>query len=252
MKTLATDLDGTIYIEDRLIKDVKESHNKLIKENFRIIYTTNNSSVHPIKIANKLENLLNTEIEPETIVTPLKVLSKFIKNKNIKFYIHGTEELINFVSEIATVTTSIHDSEMILIGRKEIINTKEINEIIKFVKNGKKIMGMNKDLSFPSYDNKEKIGNGAVIKLIEDELNINIKSFGKPESLYSEYIKKKYKDIDFMIGDRVDTDILLGNNIDATTFLVTSSIKNYMEDSIADYNFNNFSECVSFILKNSK
>ena len=53
-----------------------------------------------------------------------------------------------------------------------------------------------------------------------------------------------------MIGDRVDTDIVLGNNLNAKTFLVNSSVKNHMKNNIADYKFDKFSECVSFILKN--
>ena len=111
-------------------------------------------------------------------------------------------------------------------------------------------MGMNKDLTFPTYDNKEKSGNGAVLKIIEEEIGIDIKTFGKPDIYYLNYLINKFKNIDFMIGDRVDTDIVLGNHLKAKTFLVSSSVKNHMKNNIADYEFNNFSECVSFILKN--
>ena len=40
------------------------------------------------------------------------------------------------------------------------------------------------------------------------------------------------------------------SKIKAKTFLVSSSIDNYMEDKLADHKFNNFSESVSFILHN--
>ena len=250
MQTLATDLDGTIYIEDKLIDQVQESHNELLKKNIKIIYTTNNSSQNPLRVHNKLEKLLKTEIDIDSVVTPLRVLNDYLLKKNLKIYVYGSEDLTSYINKISKVTTSINDSDLILIGRKEINNEKNISEIIDYVKKGKKIMGMNKDLSFPTYDNKEKRGNGAVIKMIEKAADIDIQTLGKPDITYFNYLNNKFKRIDFMIGDRVDTDVVLGNKLNATTFLVSSSVKNYMKNNIADYKFNNFSECVSFILKN--
>ena len=250
MQTLATDLDGTIYIEDKLIDQVQESHNELLKKNIKIIYTTNNSSQNPLRVHNKLEKLLKTEIDIDSVVTPLRVLNDYLLKKNLKIYVYGSDDLTNYINKISKVTTSINDSDLILIGRKEINNEKNISEIIDYVKKGKKIMGMNKDLSFPTYDNKEKRGNGVVIKMIEEAADIDIQTLGKPDITYFKYLNNKFKRIDFMIGDRVDTDVVLGNKLNATTFLVSSSVKNYMKNNIADYKFNNFSECVSFILKN--
>ena len=86
--------------------------------------------------------------------------------------------------------------------------------------------------------------------MIEETADIDIQTLGKPDITYFNYLNNKFKRIDFMIGDRVDTDVVLGNKLNATTFLVSSSVKNYMNNNIADYKFNNFSECVSFILKN--
>ena len=50
MQILATDLDGTVYIEDKLIDNVQESHNYLLNKRIKILYTTNNSSQNPIRI----------------------------------------------------------------------------------------------------------------------------------------------------------------------------------------------------------
>ena len=63
-------------------------------------------------------------------------------------------------------------------------------------------------------------------------------------------LKSNNNDISFVIGDRVDTDIVLGNNLGAKTFLVNSSIDNFMNIDLADYNFESFSESVTFIIKN--
>ena len=84
MQILATDLDGTVYIEDKLIDNVQESHNYLLNKRIKILYTTNNSSQNPIRIQKKLENLLETEIDIDSVVTPLKVLNEYLHNKKLK------------------------------------------------------------------------------------------------------------------------------------------------------------------------
>ena len=250
MKTLATDLDGTFYIDDKLIKGVKSSYYKLIENNFNILFTTNNSSIMPNTICKKLQNLLSTEIDIDTIVTPLVILEKYLLNKINNIYVYGSLELENYVKTISTVTNQIDKSDLILIGRKDNINSDEVVKISYHINLGINAMALNKDLTYPAAGNKQIPGNGAVVKIIEENTNKKIESFGKPDLLYTEYLKNYKQNISFMIGDRVDTDIVLGNNLLANTFLVNSSIDNFMNDDLADYCFESFSESVSFIIKN--
>ena len=53
---------------------------------------------------------------------------------------------------------------------------------------------------------------------------------------------KQFPQIFAVIGDRVDTDILLAKDIDAKSYLVNSSIKNYLDEDIADFKFDTFSQ----------
>ena len=111
---------------------------------------------------------------------------------------------------------------------------------------------MNKDLTFPINDHEFKDGNGAIVREIENLVGSSINSFGKPDSFYLEYLLKQFPKIFAVIGDRVDTDVLLAKKIDAKSYLVDSSIKNYLDEDISDFKFDTFSESVSSIIKNSK
>ena len=129
-------------------------------------------------------------------------------------------------------------------------NNSEINEIIKSVSIGKNILSLNKDLTFPT-EFGEKAGNGAVVKIIEDELSISIPTLGKSGNHYSSYFIQNKITVKFVIGDRVDTDIIFGNNLNAKTFLVSSGIKNYLDVNIADIQLNKFSDVVPFLTEQS-
>ena len=250
MKIIATDLDGTLFKGETLIDGVKESILELRNHNVEIYFTTNNSSQSPIEIQNKLVSLLNIEIDIRKIITPLIIFKDLFSNRFNKLYVYGTNGLKKYIETLNIEIVSLDSSQAILIGRKEINKDQEINDIISHVKNGIQIYCLNKDLTYPT-EFGEQPGNGAIVKIIEDELSINIESLGKSGELYPSYFDNNNIKIDYVIGDRVDTDIMFGKNLNAVTFLVFSGVDNNLDTNLADYQLNNFSNVVPFIVENS-
>lgn len=250
MKIIATDLDGTLFKGETLINGVKESILELRNHNVEIYFTTNNSSQSPLEIQNKLVSLLNIEIDIRKIITPLIIFKDLLSNRFDKLYVYGTNGLKKYIETLNIEIVSLDSSQAILIGRKEINKDQEINDIISHVKNGIQIYCLNKDLTYPT-EFGEKPGNGAIVKIIEDELSINIESLGKSGELYPSYFDNNNIKIDYVIGDRVDTDIMFGKNLNAVTFLVFSGVDNNLDTNLADYQLNNFSNVVPFIVENS-
>jgi len=247
---IATDLDGTIFKGQTLIDGVKEGLLKIINEGIEIYYTTNNSSQTPSEIKDKLEYLLQLNIDISKIITPLVIFQNLYSNNKSNIFIYGSDNLKNYIKNLNINVTSLENAELVLIGRKEENNFSEINEIIKNVSLGKNILSLNKDLTFPT-EFGEKAGNGAVVKIIEDELSINIPTLGKSGDNYSSYFIQNKITVNYVIGDRVDTDIIFGKNLNAKTFLVSSGIKNYLDVNIADIQLNKFSDVVPFLTEQS-
>jgi len=247
---IATDLDGTIYKGQTLIDGVKEGLLEIINEGIEIYYTTNNSSQTPSEIKNKLKNLLNLNIDISKIITPLVIFENMFSDNKLNVFIYGSENLVKYIKNLNMNVTSLENAELILIGRKEENNYSEINEIINNVSLGKNILSLNKDLTFPT-EFGEKAGNGAVVKIIEDELSINIPTLGKSGDHYSSYFIQNKITVNYVIGDRVDTDIIFGKNLNAKTFLVSSGIENYLDVNIADIQLNKFSDVVPFLTEQS-
>ena len=250
MSIIATDLDGTIFKGQTLIDGVKEGLLKIINEGIEIYYTTNNSSQTPSQIKDKLEYLLQLNIDISKIITPLVIFQNLYSNNKSNIFIYGSDNLKNYIKNLYINVISLENAELILIGRKEENNFSEINEIIKNVSLGKNILSLNKDLTFPT-EFGEKPGNGAVVKIIEDELSINIPTLGKSGDHYSSYFIQNKITVNYVIGDRVDTDIIFGKNLNAKTFLVSSGIKNYLDVNIADIQLNKFSDVVPFLTEQS-
>lgn len=250
MKKIALDLDGTIYSGKKLISGSKKAIDLLLENEFEIYFTTNNSSQTIEEISFKLEALLNINVNKNSVITPLVMLSSYLMKNNQNIFIYGSESLKKYVSNLNYKLTKLQESKNIVIGRKDVIDKNLINEMINKIRQGSIPIALNKDLTFPS-EGKELPGNGAVVKILEDDLGVSIKSLGKPDDVYSNYFLEKNIDIDYVIGDRVDTDILFGNKINAISILVKSGINNFLPETLANRVEDNLLEAVTSIVEQS-
>ena len=250
MKKIALDLDGTIYSGKKLISGSKKAIDLLLENEFEIYFTTNNSSQTIDEISFKLEALLNINVNKNSVITPLVMLSSYLMKNNQNIFIYGSESLKKYVSNLNYKLTKLQESKNIVIGRKDVIDKNLINEMINKIRQGSIPIALNKDLTFPS-EGKELPGNGAVVKILEDDLGISIKSLGKPDDVYSNYFLEKNIDIDYVIGDRVDTDVLFGNKINAISILVKSGINNFLPETLANKVEDNLLEAVTSIVEQS-
>lgn len=250
MKKIALDLDGTIYSGKKLIPGSKKAVDLLLENEFEIYFTTNNSSQTIDEISFKLESLLNINVKKSSVITPLVMLSSYLLKNNQNIFIYGSESLKKYVSNLNYKLTNLQESENIVIGRKDVLDKNLINEMINKISEGSIPIALNKDLTFPS-EGKELPGNGAVVKILEDELGVSIESLGKPDDVYSNYFLEKKIDIDYVIGDRVDTDVFFGNKINAISILVKSGINNFLPETLANRVEDNLLEAVTSIVEQS-
>ena len=249
MSIIATDLDGTLYLDQNLIPGVETSYKLLLSNKFYIYHTTNNSSQSIEAIGLKLEKLLQTEIDLSSIITPLVVLQQYLQNKTYSVYVYGSDEIKQFISRFSNVVKSLEECDLVILGRLDDPNQDKLEKIAAAIKSGISGATLNKDLTYPVSPTEFIPGNGQIAKYIESAANKTLDSFGKEGNLFAEYFQKKGIKINYVIGDRVDTDIIFGNNMNAKSILVKSSIKNFMPSSLADQIFDDFNKFVSSVVK---
>lgn len=246
MRTLAADLDGTIYKGNTLLPKVKETYHVLKQLDINTIFITNNSSQTPEEIKTKLDKLLQDKISLKNIITPLMIIKNVSELTTLKVHVYGSSGVKNYLEQFNEKIVSIQEAETVLIGRKDNIYTEEINIIANSINNGTKAFCLNKDLTFPTEEG-EKPGNGAVVKMLEELTNSQIESLGKPDKLFRDYLNKNGFIIDWIIGDRVDTDILLAKKLNVKSILVKTGVTNFMEIDNANYIIKEFDEILNII-----
>lgn len=96
------------------------------------------------------------------------------------------------------------------------------------------LIATNKDSSFPTANGILVPGTGSYANVIENVSGRNMLSLGKPEKFFFDCIKKIHPNLDpsrsIMIGDRLDTDILFGNNNNLKYTLLVGTGVNSLKD----------------------
>lgn len=225
------DLDGTIYLGDQLIPGAKETIQELINQGNKVVFLTNKSIQSRKEYVNKLTTL-GIEVTLQQVINSNLITGLILKNKLKKgdqVYVIGEQPLINELEEMnISITTNYMEAKFVVIGWDRNFNYTKLKHAYKAWLNGATFIATNPDRSCPTSE-----GNipdcGGMIGAIEGVTGEKIKLIaGKPSQIAVKYIIENVLKIDkslcYIIGDRLDTDILMGINYNIKTVLVLTGI----------------------------
>lgn len=233
IKCFLLDLDGTVYLDGKLIGDMKNTLDKIRKSGRKIIYLTNNSSRSNRGYVEKLKKAGVFEVGDEVYTSGNSMedyLNTYHNGKDV--YLVGTRELreefiekgIKLNEEKADVVVLSYDTEL------------EYSKLVKMVTlmhRGAKYVATHGDINCPASE-VYLPDIGSFEALIEKSTGKTPEvNCGKPYTEMGDAIKRKLGlsgDEIMMCGDRLYTDIEFGSVNNIKTMLVLSG-----ETSKEDY-----------------
>jgi NagD protein len=249
IKNVISDMDGVIYRGKTLVSGAKEFIDRLITEQIKFLFLTNNSEQTPLDLKRKLEGLGIRGLLESNFITSAMATASFLKNQRPggTLYVIGGGGLI---SELYKVGFSISESrpDYVVVGKTNSFNFEMLKKAISLIMNGAKFIGTNPDVIDP-VDNGFEPACGSILGAIEIATGKKPYIIGKPNSLMMTIALKQLgvlADETVMIGDRMDTDIVAGMEAGMKTSLVLSGVttKEMLEafPYKPDFIFNNVGE----------
>nr|UJH41143.1 farnesyl diphosphate pyrophosphatase [Pardosa pseudoannulata] len=249
-----TDCDGVLWMGNTAIPGSVETIQALKKLGKEIIYVTNNSTKGRNEYTKKCDNL-GLPSKLENIISTSFCVAAYLKSKNFqkKVYVLGstgiTQELenagiqhlpvgpdpipenwIQWLSELRL------DPEVgaVVVGFDHYVSYPKLTKAASYLKDPETLfIATNRDEQFPAEGNLIIPGAGTFVSAIEVVTGRKSFCLGKPERYMLDCIKQVHPNIDFnrciMIGDRLNTDIMLGTKHGIRTLLVLTGI-NSIED----------------------
>ncbi len=223
VKLFVFDLDGTIYLGDRLLEGALDFIRDIEKkEDVDFIFFTNNASRVPSFYVEKLHKM-GLDITEDKMVTAGDVCAEFLKQNypGARVYLNGTPLLeenwlargINLVTDAPDVAVQSFDTTL---------TYKKLDDICRYVRNGVPFIATHMDTNCPTEDGYMP-DCGAMCALITESTGVKPRFLGKPwketVEMLTEITGYAASEMAF-VGDRIYTDVAVGVNNGAKGFLV--------------------------------
>ena len=226
-KLFLFDMDGTIYLGDRLFDGVKELLAKIEKNGGRYVFITNNSSRSVTDYVKKLQNM-GIEVTEENFFTSTQAAVLIFKEKFGKelIYAQGTR---SFVEELRknglNVTTEYtQEAKVILVGYDTELTSEKMSVTCQMLGQDLPYYAANPDWVCPvSFGYVPDCG--SMCFGYEKATGKSPIFIGKPQPTMILEVMKKFgfkKEETLVVGDRVYTDIASGVNAGVDTVCVLS------------------------------
>ena len=221
------DMDGTLYLGDRLFDFTKELLDKIRKSGADYLFMTNNSSKSVSAYIEKLERLGIKSVK-EDFITSSQATVYFLKkhHPNARLYVCGTQSLKDELKENGfTVTENLCEVDAIVMGFDTELTFKKLEDVCKLL--------LSRDLPYiatnPDYVCPTEYGSvpdcGSVCDMIYNATQKRPIVIGKPEALMPKLameMKGVSKERTAVVGDRIYTDIKSGISAGCVSILVMS------------------------------
>ncbi len=227
------DLDGVVWRGKEIIEKNVKILKKLINEGKKVIFLTNNSTRSRAVYAELLRDA-GIETDEKSIVTSGYAAVMWVSERRPKSltYVLGEEGLAEEAAKaglrLATRSEALSGKvEVVLVGLDRNLTYSKLNAAFKAVSDGALFVASNRDPTLPLERGSKAPGAGAIVAALETCLQRKPDFVaGKPNTWMIEVALKNVgkKGESVVIGDRLDTDILMANIAGIDSILVLTGV----------------------------
>ena len=224
IKCFILDLDGTVYLGDRILEGSIKFLEKLEKNNIPFKFFTNNSSKNAEVYIKRIKKM-GFNLSDDMMLISNYVIINYIKENmpNKKVFVLGTEYLKNDFRQ-ANINVVTDDADVVVVGFDTSLVYENVSKACELIRNGATFFGVNPDFNCPTEDGFIP-DCGSICSMITASTGVVPEYFGKPSHHTLKYVLEntgfKEEEIAF-VGDRLYTDIAIGKDNNSVTILVLS------------------------------
>lgn len=224
-KCFVLDMDGTIYLGDRLFDFTVDFLKEVEKSGREFVFFTNNSSKNAAFYVEKLRKM-GIEIDPKKMLISNQVIIKYLQQNHAgkSVYVVGTEHLVQDFIDAKIEVKDDDSADIGILGFDLTLTYEKLCKICDIARAGRPVFGVNMDYNCPT-DGGYIPDCGAMAALITASTGANVEFFGKPSPHTLKHMVEESgfnEDEITVVGDRLYTDIATTHGSKASSILVLS------------------------------
>ena len=220
------DMDGVIVRGTQPVPGAPEFIARLRESESRYLVLTNNSIYTPRDLASRLR-YMGIDVPEDRVYTSALATARFLHSQrpNGTAYVIGEAGLTTAMHDVGYVLTE-NEPDYVILGETATYSFERITRAIRLIMDGARFIATNPDPVGPAEGGLVP-ATGSVAALIEKATGIAPYYVGKPNPLM---LRGALRAIDAhseettMIGDRMDTDIVMGLESGLETILVLTGV----------------------------
>lgn len=248
-RLVALDLDGVVYLGDQVLPGVREALEDVLRRDLDLRYVTNNSTRHRRDVSELLTSM-GLPAGTERILTSGFVAGQWLRTrlpKGALVAVMGESGLLSELSEagfaayhIASEVPGVRAHQVdgqeasaeklvpaaVVVGMDRSISFGTLTRAQAALRNGALFVATNPDATFPTLDGVVP-GAGAIVAAVATAAGTTPIFMGKPGLVLAETLATVTgipSSQTLFIGDRLETDIVMGHSAGMTTTLVLTGV----------------------------
>lgn len=226
LKYFALDMDGTIYLGQKLLPGALEFLEYLKNSGRQYLFLTNNSSKNSQSYVKKLQGL-GIPATGDEVMTSGDATALYLKSikSEARIFLMGTPDLEHDFSQQGFILTKDRP-DFVVLGFDQTLTYAKLTEACHLIREGVPLVATHPDFNCPTDDRSGYIPDtGSMLELIYASTGKRAKIIGKPNQEMIDALMTKMhctREETAMVGDRVYTDIKMAANAGITGVLVLS------------------------------
>ena len=223
------DLDGTIYLSDKLIPGAREAIRKLKGLSKKIVFLSNKPLQTREDYAAKLTGL-GISTTAEEVINSSRVMARWLAEKapGAIIYVIGEPSLIaEMTREGFRVSEKAEEIQFVIASFDRTFDYRKLNIALQAIKKGARFVATNPDRTCP-VEGGEIPDCAAMIGAVEGATGKKVETIvGKPSDIMIQVAVKTMglrPQECILIGDRLETDIFMGKKAGMATALVLTGV----------------------------
>jgi NagD protein len=234
-KGFICDMDGVIYHGNRLLPGAREFVEWLKSAAMRFLFLTNSSERSPRELQQKLSRM-GVEVPIEHFYTSALATAGFLASQSPggTAYVIGEAGLINALYEVGFTMNDVNP-DYVVFGESQSYSFEKVEKAVNLIAKGAKLVATNPDLTGPG-EHGIVPACGALVAPIRLATGHEPYFVGKPNPLMMRQALKRLecrREETFIVGDRMDTDIVAGIEAEIDTILLLSGVAS--RDELSGY-----------------
>ena len=229
VQALVIDMDGVLWRGDAPMPGLIEFFELLRRRPIRFRLATNNPSRTPEQYVVKLARM-GVSVAPEEILTAAIVTAQYLAATapGARVYAIGMDGLRQALTEHGLHLTDGAGADTVVVGLDTQLSYAKLAEATLLIRAGARFVGCNPDVTLPS-ERGLMPGNGATLAYLQAATDVAPLIIGKPErAIFDTALDAMQVEAVHAatLGDRLETDILGGQNAGMRSILVLSGAAN--------------------------